>query len=190
MNFNIENLLSKISTAADLLNWLIKRDFTASAPINIEEIINMLGISMDYYNSSEDDTVGSITRRGDEVSIKINTARNGYEPRKRFTIAHELGHLFNGHLSMLNITYEDTQKTMSRTESYWDIKESEANAFAAKLLMPKEIILNEGKKIVDNFKEFNSDKKIGIDDFINKMADKFQVSNPAMKYRLKNLRII
>lgn len=184
------DMISNISNVKDLLDSLEKNGFAISAPIDVDRIAEILGVSIEYYYNSDGDDVGSITRRGNEATIKINKSQNGYEPRKRFTLAHEIGHLCKHLFDTSNATFVDTQKTMSRTQSYWDIQESEANAFAAHLLMPKRLVHKEGKTIISEFKRQNQADKINADLFIEKMAKKFKVSNPAMKYRLKNLKIL
>jgi Zn-dependent peptidase ImmA (M78 family) len=57
-------------------------------------------------------------------------------------------------------------------------KEREANAFAAALLMPENLIEDQ---------VFNCENTIDIDDLINDLAEKFDVSTQAMSFRLANL---
>lgn len=74
---------------------------------------------------------------------------------------------------------------MSRTESYWDRYESEANNFAAELLMPAELLY---EFIWNNF----DDDHVGMWESykINQLAQVFEVSTQAMEYRLDNLGLI
>jgi Zn-dependent peptidase ImmA (M78 family) len=61
--------------------------------------------------------------------------------------------------------------------------ELEANAFAAALLMPKELFISEiGKYKID----LSDDDE---DDAISKLAKKFEVSFTAMTYRIDNLNL-
>lgn len=88
--------------------------------------------------------------------------------RQRFTIAHELGHMVLNH----GRSMRDNSANYSATaEGY---KEREANAFAAELLMPKEVI--------DWMASRNRD--IGV------MSRELGVSEAAMKFRLINLGYI
>lgn len=180
-----------VSKASDLLSWLEKekKNFSVKAPIDVKGILKVLGVNLEYYIDF-DDTVGSITKKNSSYTIKINEMQNGYEPRHRFTLAHELGHLFRHLKDSAPTSFMDTQQTMSRKESYWDIKESEANAFAAQLLMPKNLILKEGKVILKRLKAETGRDSVNADDFIDKMTVKFNVSTPAMTYRLKSLGIL
>ena len=184
--------ISQINSADDLLNLLATRyNFNITVPIDIDGIAKLLGIDIEeYVGFNEVDVVGKIELREDgKTKIKINLLQNDYEPRRRFTIAHEIGH-YCKHLSENKKQFIDTQKSMSRSSSYWDLIESEANSFAAQLLMPKNLIISEGIKIIEAYKkEFFTDE-IPVQEFIERMARKFNVSSPAMEYRLKNIGII
>lgn len=88
--------------------------------------------------------------------------------RRRFTIAHELGHVVLGHVDEENAPKRDT------TFTNVDSDERDANAFAASLLMPE--------KYVRKF--YRSARNV------QELADAFGVSTAAMNFRLKNLGII
>lgn len=88
--------------------------------------------------------------------------------RRRFTIAHELGHVVLGHVDEVNAPKRDTTFTNA------DSDERDANAFAASLLMPE--------KYVKKFYRSASS--------VQELADAFGVSTAAMNFRLKNLGII
>ena len=68
--------------------------------------------------------------------IKINSKIKN-EGRKRFTIAHELGHyILHKNKNYINCTMEDFYDWTGRKQI-----ETEANYFASELLMPSEIVL-------------------------------------------------
>lgn len=158
--------------------------------INIDKIASDLGISVESDFSLElKNIVGEIFFKEATPIIKINPIKNSYSPRRRFTLAHEIGH-YCLHSAKSKNGFVDSQKTMSRTESYWDSYESEANNFAAQLLMPKSLIIDEGQTIIDAYKRKTGENGIQVHIFIEAMADKFEVSSKAMEYRLKNLGII
>ena len=159
-------------------------------PINVEAICSHYDISIEH-KIYQDDTVGQIEfPPGNRAArIFINPFENNHINRRRFTIAHELGHFFL-HKNSTPDGFTDTTRTMSRTTSYWDPVESEANDFAARLLMPEKFILSEGNKVIKNFKIVYKQERIPQDYFISNMAQIFNVSVQAMTYRLKNLGII
>ena len=86
--------------------------------------------------------------------------------RKMFTVAHELGHVVLGHKS-----YEVLFRVQKKDGAYRQT-ESEANSFAASLLMPKFML----QKYLDKY-------NLTINDFLE-MAKIFGVSGTAMKSHL------
>ena len=181
---------SNIKNASDLLNFAAFQGLEIKAPVDIEEIIVALDIEIKHDILLEnDDVIGRIEFVNDKAVISINPQQNRYIPRRRFTLAHELGHYIL-HSSHTKRSFTDSMKTMSRTESYWDSYESEANSFAAQLLMPKDLILAEGELIVSAYNAENKAETMPVTLFIEKMARKFEVSYKAMEYRLKNLSIL
>src|SRR5260364_75324 len=87
---------------------------------------------------------------------------------------------------LLNINVD--KSTMNRHESYWDRYESQANNFAADLLMPEKLIRSIGQKTINEYMEKHN-AKMPLDDFISTMAVHFHVSNPAMTYRLRSFGV-
>ena len=111
----------------------------------------------------------------------------GYNPeesevRKRFTLAHELGHyILHRFNSELFVDHKQFKAVFRDQESSTgEIKqEREANAFAAALLMPKDLLVKEIKKLSFDLG--------GDDDMISELAQIFNVSTQAMAYRMANL---
>ena len=184
---------TKITNASELLAYLKEhKNFEARVPVDVDQIATKLGIRVEEDSSLEyRDTVivGEIFFKDEMPVVKINPYQNSYLPRKRFTLAHEIGH-YCLHSMESKQGFTDSVKTMSRTESYWDTRESEANNFAAQLLMPKELIITESKKCIDSYKRKTGKEKIEPCLFTEAMATIFEVSSKAMEYRLKNIGII
>lgn len=112
---------------------------------------------------------GFLLKDGHENTIFIDKNQSIY--RKRFTIAHEIGHYVMDHLQSenLSIAFRDD---LSATGV--DCEERAANAFAAELLMPSGLV------------EFVYEQTGSI----IKTAATFAVSSSAIKFRLKNLGVI
>jgi Zn-dependent peptidase ImmA (M78 family) len=89
--------------------------------------------------------------------------------RRRFTVAHEIGHFALGHES----APRDTRASFGASNK--DPIERAANQFAAELLMPEEAV----RKVTLSGR-FGS---------VDEVADAFKVSSVAMNYRLTNLRL-
>lgn len=119
---------------------------------------------------------GGIIKENDELIIYVNSQES--MERKRFTIAHELGHYFLNHMDNKG-QYVDLHRELTYDKS---VDEVAADEFAACLLMPEEIIK-------DKYKLLGS---LGFskDMIINKLAEIFFVSKSAMKHRLENLSLI
>lgn len=114
---------------------------------------------------------GRIVFDGDEAVITVDSKIN-YEPKKRFVIAHEIGH-FRMHRN-LHPGFIDNERTLNEWYAT-GTHELEANCFAAEFLMPEKIIapLFKGKK-------FNLD-------LIYKISEDFSTSVTATLLRYKDL---
>ena len=95
--------------------------------------------------------------------------------RRRFTIAHELGHLALRHLHGGEIVVDDIVSGGSP-------REREANAFAAGLLMPEAGVIGSWQRLQRRLGE-----RSGPIDWIVWLAVSFGVSDQAAAYRLVNL---
>ncbi len=190
MKERVPTLLS----SSELVAYLLTRhafDLFDSAPRSTStRSRTLLGIHVsETPDARQSDTVGNITlREGRPAEVWINPLENSYVPRRRFTLAHEIGH-FCMHGSTDRHEFIDDKNTMNRSESYWNRYESEANRFAATLLMPKELLETIGRKIIDTYKAEHGVAKMPLARFVNSMAARFGVSSPAMEYRLKSLGV-
>jgi len=180
-------------SAKELLAMLSEEGHIDIAPpIDLYSILNVLGVRLDEsIDLDRLDTAGSVSIGMDGVPvIWINPLENSFLPRKRFTIAHEIGHLIKHIDPNVGMTeYIDTRKTLNRKASYWDSKEYEANNFAAELLMPTELLKEHGEKIIAKYRKLTG-KKMPIDRLISEMAKIFNVSEQAMRFRLRNIGAI
>lgn len=165
-----------------------EHDYVLEAPVDVDLIAEMLGLRVRYdFDLESDGITGAIFLNEDDAAeILINPVENSYEPRRRFTLAHEIGH-YCLHLNDTKRGFIDDRKSMSRSNTYWDKYEGEANSFAANLLMPKSLVLVVGREVV---KEKGGNGKIDKELFIEELSARFQVSIPALKYRLQALGII
>lgn len=120
---------------------------------------------------------------GPEISGMIEYMNFGYiitinkhhsQNRKRFALAHELGH-YMMHKDFLKSNGNIEDKMLFRNNLRQDKREIQANEFAAQLLIPET--------------EFKSAISQGINS-IAELAKKFQVSAAAIKYRAYKLGLI
>lgn len=150
----------------------IRSVYDISVPIqDINDIVKKLGGTIERVNSFSD---GAVERDGDGFKIIVSPFQD--EKRERFTIAHELGHLF------LHMGYRINENLWARQENnvYHRIGNSEreyqANEFAAAFLMPESQYL----MVLERFAE---DNKVDT----SKIADYFNVSVEAASNRGKFL---
>jgi len=172
--------LDYFKTARELFDFLEKdKDFNIKIPVDINEIVKLLGIQIEYIYNVDNKFIASIKHYANFIVITINKFGNNYEPQRRFSIAHLIGH-YCKHSDF----FEDTKKTIDSVASFWDIPESEANAFARQLLMPTDLIVKEGVTLIE--KHGKMDQSV----FIFEMSGKFQVPTNEMQIRLKNIGVI
>lgn len=146
-----------------------ERDYPISFQKIIERVPERIGIFSAIF---DEDGISWLTKKewGDFL-IYINSS----EPlvRRRFSTAHELGHVILGHLSneSKKIDYKYRKNDTYTKEEI--LEEKEANWFASALLMPAEMM------------DIQIKKNRGID--LDFLADFFWVSISALKIRLFNL---
>jgi Zn-dependent peptidase ImmA (M78 family) len=150
-----------------------------SIPINVQKCAEHLDVQVKALELDED-VSGFLLMKGKSVHIGYN--KNNGKQRQRFTIAHELGHYLL-HAKDAKLFVDKTEKVLYRdihSSTGELLKEREANAFAASLLMPQKLLIQEVEKIKNETKE----------KFISRLAKKFDVSEQAITIRLTNLGLI
>jgi len=152
------------------------------APINVEKIAKKLGLTVMEFDLGSN-VSGVLYIQNGKGTIGFNPKESPV--RRRFTIAHEIGHFVLHKLN--NDMFVDTKEfKLFRNEnsSTGENKmEMEANAFAAALLMPKDLLISEIKNHKFDFTEE------GENDPISNLSKKFEVSVTAMTYRIDNLNL-
>ncbi|PCJ26776.1 MAG: hypothetical protein COA97_05120 [Flavobacteriales bacterium] len=166
---------------------LLEKHKIKSAPVPIQKIAKLEKLNVIPYDFSTN-VSGALIVENDIATIGVNPFEN--TKRKRFTIAHEMGHfilhsnrsnsLFVDNTTFLNSELHFRNEVSSQGE---DKKEIEANAFAAALLMPKFLVEKELKIISKSSKSYNDEL------IVKQLAKKFVVSVVAMTFRLANLGI-
>ncbi len=161
----------------------IRKESNLITPLSLEQLNNFiteLGGTLEYSELNED-TDAIITKSNNNFNIQLNSINNASEERKKFTLCHELGHLFL-HMNYLDEEawhnsddYEDT----AYARNGYSEEEYDAHEFAASLLMPKE----EYKEVVKN----NTENGLC---HISCVSNYFGVSLEAAKNRGKWLGIL
>jgi Zn-dependent peptidase ImmA (M78 family) len=148
-------------------------------PIPVDEIAKKRGLDIRAYDLGEN-VSGVLVMESGKGTIGFNPTES--KVRQRFTIAHELGH-YELHKQDNGFFIDKEFKMLFRdhnssTGEYK--KEQEANAFAAALLMPEKFVVKEIK---------NHNLDLSDEDSMKELAKLFNVSVPAMTYRVTNLNL-
>lgn len=174
-----------MSTATSIknINNIVKSIFNEikldSLPVKIEDIAKSRGLRVLPY-AFDEEISGVLVIEDNIGTIGYNQSES--RVRRRFTVAHELGH-YELHKDKANLFMDSGFKALFRstTSGVTEEKqrmEQEANAFAASILMPEHLLRKELEKI-----EFD----LSDDDDIKSLAKIFDVSFTAMYYRIRNL---
>ena len=155
-----------IQLARKLARSLLQQAGVIIPPIWLNDIVKHLKKTYDLsiYSWALGDKIDGIqVTQGEQSVIAYNDSKHPH--RKRFTVAHEIGHLVMGH----------TQAKYDLDPESKDPREIEANQFAAELLMPLSLLNGEIK---------NGNKNI------KNLAKKYYVSEEAMWRRLMECKLI
>jgi len=155
---------------------LLERAGVARPPVPVEKIARMLDIHVVRSVLKDSDVSGFYYRQDDQRVIGINESHP--RTRQRFTVAHELGHaLLNAHDNLHVDRSFKLRDTLSAKGV--DSLEIEANAFAAELLMPQEMLVERLRKRGG----------LDLDDpsAVQGLAREFEVSTQAMIIRILDL---
>ena len=160
-----------LSGVADIRKLAFEKHLYSGEALDVEQLIEQISTNnpkdpivirkkaMDNYMS------GSLTYENGTWIMTVNS--NQHPRRQRFTLAHELGHYILH--KEKNAEFQDS--TFFRS-SNMDNLEYMANDFAAKLLMPDDIV----KKFIDR----------GVRN-LGDLANKFEVSVAAMKFKVEKM---
>ena len=167
---------------------LLRRSSCLSAPVDVQRLCLWLNVKV-HEETLEDQVSGVLMIKGGERHVLIN--KSHHPNRKRFTIAHELGHLtlhdgegdkvfIDKQIRVYQRVGEPTHDVYNHPESLTDAKqEREANTFAAALLMPAPLLQHAALE-----------HNLWDEADIAALARTFGVSEQAMSIRLQQLNLV
>lgn len=165
-----------------MVEELLKEAQIAQPPVPVERLAELRGaiVRRVPFPGDDGEVSGMLYQDGQHTIIGVNQSH--FQTRQRFTIAHELGHLLLHPVDHLHLDRDFRVAWRDgRSAQATDIKEIEANQFAAELLMPAFMLRQELEgQTVD----------IEDDGCIKKLAGQYEVSLQAMIFRLTNLGFI
>ncbi|HEV2639021.1 MAG TPA: ImmA/IrrE family metallo-endopeptidase [Actinocrinis sp.] len=148
-------------------------------PVDVAKLAACLNIAVVHRHFEDGEVSGMLFRGDGREVIGVNSAHSPL--RQRFTIGHELGHhaLHPGRELILDmpvrVNFRDRTSSMAT-----DREEIEANAFAAALLMPEQMIRTQLGQLPEKARR-------DLDTASATLADVFEVSLAALSFRLINL---
>lgn len=149
---------------------LLEEMDVSGPPVPVDDIARNLNIYLDYIDVMDD--VSAVLLRGpDFTAIAVNEKHT--DERKRFSLAHELGHVILGHDEKLYIEFA-APELLSDLDNRRENEEREANWFAADLLMPRDWVLRDWKRLEKD---------------VENMAAEYEVSQQAMWVRLRHFHL-
>lgn len=135
-------------------------------PVSLRDVVSALNLELVKRTREPFTSEAALEPLGDGRTIVLNGA--GDSRRRRFTIAHEIGH-FVLHPERCRPERGGAVNEAGRRE------EREADAFAAELLMPERLV----REAV---------REQGLD--ATRLAERFEVSRKAMQTRLRGLGLL
>jgi Zn-dependent peptidase ImmA (M78 family)/transcriptional regulator with XRE-family HTH domain len=157
------------AAARDAAEQLLATAGTTHAPVDVYDLARRCGVRVVVYDFANM-VDGLLVQLDDGPAIGLDESRD-YEHRRRFTLAHELGHYLLKHTATFYVDFHDAGASAEQSPHYNWRNERAANEFAANLLMPADLVRKAYKR---------NNSVVGL-------AQQFQVSKPAMGFRLSSL---
>lgn len=159
-----------------LTDSLLRDAGITTPPVPIEDIVKARGIVVRKMDLKE--VSGLVVRDGSVTVIGVNKAHS--TTRQRFTIAHELAHALLHEGQEVHYDKDFRVDFRSAASSLGvEVKEMEANFFAASILMPRRFL--EADPMVA---DLDLEEAAGA---VKALAARYKVSTHAMSIRLGNL---
>ena len=169
----------------DMKDWIedltsiIRKEYDVQSPVDFKSLIEDLGGEIKEIDDGACEE--AVILKKSEDSFLINLQEHKPDRRKRFSIAHELGHLF---IHMGYLWNDEKWESFKVGEGFPRLgdseQEREAHYFAAAFLMPDD----EFREQCENASETIDGKNVC---HLNTVADYFEVSYDAALNRGRNL---
>ena len=154
-------------------NILINNDMF-KIPVDVVKIAKLNSINV-YEGNLEKNVSGAIRYNKETENFEILVNKNDTRERKRFTIAHEIGHFFlHKEILMSDEIHIDIMYRMPNDDEEQKRREKDVDYFAGALLMNKTLLT----------------KMYNENNIITELAEMFDVSISAMTVRLDILGLL
>lgn len=164
-------LKPRYTFATKVAQTLLTETNISQAPIPLEKILKYLEINLMEYDFPKK-VSAVLLKEGGLLVAGVN--KNHHPNRRRFSIAHEIGHYKLGHHIDLIMDTEEISEGRFDTTHENVLLEQEANHFASELLMPNDLLKTD-------FSQTKDAKQIAL---------KYQVSEQALWIKLMKLKLV
>jgi hypothetical protein len=162
----------RYSRIRQMISELLEKNRVTAPPVPVEAIVRAEEVSVRYSDLRE---ISGLAVRKERTAL-IGVNRNHSPGRRRFTLAHEFGHIMLHRGKELRFDKDFRVNLRSGTSSDGtDIEEIEANFFAASLLMPKRFLDDDERTLSMEIEDPRA---------IRELAKAYLVSAQAMSTRL------
>lgn len=148
------------------------KKYLSQAPVDVYALANELGVRVIERPMAEERS--GVLRKGPDGTLVCEVNSSHPYVRRRFTVAHELGHaILHDHLIGDGI-YDTAYRADDGSENpnIRQYHETEANKFAASILMPESLV-------IEKMKLHDGDR--------TRVARELHVSEEALGYRLQSV---
>jgi Zn-dependent peptidase ImmA (M78 family) len=167
-----------------LVKELLEHAGVHAPPVPVDDIARSHGLELRLSREPASNISGFLFLGGEKPIVGINAEQ--HPNRQRFTIAHELGHFLLHGFTPQDLYVDHSFKVLlrdDRSSDGTDETEREANLFAAELLMPIDLL----QKDLQDWTQMDIEEDEG---FLRELAQRYQVSQQAMMFRLANLAYV
>ena len=158
---------------------LLKEHGITEPPVPVRKLARTEG-AKSVLNALASDLSGFLFRDGEQTVIGVNT--HHAKVRQTFTVAHELAHLIlHKNIEPLHVDRRFLFRSAESAKGT-DPLETEANKFAAELLMPEAFLRKDWARLTD--------LDFADEEVLPDLARRYGVSMQALQFRLLNLGLI
>jgi Zn-dependent peptidase ImmA (M78 family) len=154
----------------DMARKLLRESGMDKPPVAVEQIAENNGFAVKLLDGQAKSFSGILHRQLKAIGINAEHPK----VRRRFSIAHELGHYYLDH------PQEDEAALDDAAAARWKLCETEANEFAGELLVPRELL----KAECDNI------KKLPLEEKVTHLTSFFLVSREVMVIQLNKHNLL
>lgn len=169
--------------AGNSARQLLKKLNIEDCPIDPEKIAESLGVKIVKMFFEKSDISGLLKRIGKDGNPVIAVNETDPPARQKFTIAHEIGHYLLHKSENIMIDTEQVHFRDENSSTATSLKEIQANQFAAELLMPNYLLIEDLKTYINAGKNILAD----LEGISSELSERYGVSREAMTIRIGSL---